>query len=224
MHAVALSPNFKTDRTYLSGGTAGNLVCTVGGKAGVSSEANTNSAAAAASGWLGSIGLGSNTGKDTVIHSGEGTVTAINWSSTGKYVAWNNEFGTRIMHSHLSEVDSELAWKRIGHVPRNDREGWEDMAGVWKARTQWIDPQYLESGDGAGAAPPNGTRSPIPDSSSLSSRKPQSPGPRSIKSPRKKRVERLLIGWGDTVWMIHIHGRSTSAGKTTSAKAEQIHR
>ncbi|KAL9063881.1 MAG: hypothetical protein Q9157_008045 [Trypethelium eluteriae] len=56
VQAVAISPDFKNDRTYLSGGLAGNLIVTVGGKAGVSADANTNSAAAAASGWLGSIG------------------------------------------------------------------------------------------------------------------------------------------------------------------------
>lgn len=83
VQAVALSPDYKTDRTYLSGGRAGNLILTVGGKSGVSADANTNSTAAAASGWLGSMGLGGNNGKDTILHQGEGTISTIKWSLSG---------------------------------------------------------------------------------------------------------------------------------------------
>lgn len=219
VHAVALSPAFKTDRTYLSGGTAGNLICTIGGKAGVSSEANTNSAAAAASGWLGTIGLGSNTGKDSVLHSGEGTVTSITWSTTGKFVAWNNEYGTRIMRSHLDVSDADLAWKRIGHVPRPNRKTWDDMAGVWRARTQWIDHHCLESDSTESSTTNGSTMSP----SGSTPKRAQSPSTVSV-TPTKKRVERLLIGWGDTVWMIHVHGGGPLGGRsTTSMRAEIAH-
>jgi vacuolar protein sorting-associated protein 41 len=71
VQAVALSPDYKNDRTYVSGGLAGNLVLSVGGRAGtISTSTTTGTAAAAASGWLGTIGLGTNTGKDTILHSG----------------------------------------------------------------------------------------------------------------------------------------------------------
>ncbi|KAJ9647000.1 Vacuolar protein sorting-associated protein 41 [Coniosporium tulheliwenetii] len=149
VQTVALSPEFKSDRSYLSGGLAGSLILTTGGRAGVSANANTNSPAAAASGWLGSIGLGSNTGRDTVLHSGEGSISTIKWSLTGKYVVWVNEQGIKIMRSNirLDSADSESAWKRIAHVDRPNRKGWEDMAGVWKARAEWINDSNLESDD-----------------------------------------------------------------------------
>ncbi|KAK4694647.1 vacuolar protein sorting-associated protein 41, partial [Lecanoromycetidae sp. Uapishka_2] len=58
VQALGLSPDFKNDRSYLSGGLAGSLVLTSGGRAGTSTNATTTGAAAQASGWLGSIGLG----------------------------------------------------------------------------------------------------------------------------------------------------------------------
>lgn len=220
VHAVSISPNFKADRTYLSGGTASKLTCTTGGKAGVSSDANTNSAAAAASGWLGSLGLGTNTGTDTIIHSGEGTISSIQWSLTGRFVAWNNEFGTRIMHSHVEAQESQEAWKRIGHVPRPEGPAWDDMAGVWRARSQWIDHRYLESeGDGkpasnGGSHLPSGTAKVPPGQPENLSR--------SSPNPRKQRFERLLVGWGDTVWVLHIHG--AGSGSKASGRAEIVQR
>lgn len=191
VQAVALSPEFKSDRTYLSGGLAGQLILTVGGGQGRSTSTTTGTAVAAASGWLGSMGLGTSSGKDTVLHSGEGTISSIKWSLSGKYVAWLNEYGIKLMRSklHLESAESEGAWQRIGHYDRPQTEEWEAMASVWKGRLEWIDEQAIEtdecrsSGDGAANL--------------------------AISAP-KKTVERLLVGWGGTIWIIHVHHGPTS--------------
>lgn len=220
VHAVSISPSFKTDHTYLSGGTAGKLIVTAGGKAGVSSDANTNSAAAAASGWLGNIGLGSNTGTDTVLHDGEGMISSISWSLTGKFIAWNNEYGIRVMHSHIDTHESQEPWKRIGHVPRPEGSVWEDMAGVWKARLQWIDHRYLESAEDEKSVP-NGSSHEAPGTAQTPPRQPYTLN-QSSPNPRKQRFERLLVGWGDTAWILHIYGAGT--GNKTSGRAEIVDR
>ena len=126
VQAVALSPEYKSDRTYLSGGLAGNLILTVGGQPGRSVSTTIGTAAATASGWLGSMGLGTNTGKDTVLHSGEGTISTIKWSLSGKYVAWLNEHGIKIMRSKLKldSADADDAWQRIGHIDRPQTDEW----------------------------------------------------------------------------------------------------
>ena len=208
VQAVALSPDYKSYRTYLSGGKAGSLVLTIGGAAGKSTNAATTGAAAAASGWLGSIGIGSNTGTDKTLHSGEGTISTIKWSLSGKYVLWVNEQGIKIMrsHLHLESADSGFEWKRMGHIDRPNRPGWEEMAGVWRARAEWIDRDNLESEDG----------------SALDLHKsPQSNGRAEglLKNLSKKnRPEEVLVGWGGTVWILHIHAGSSSVGKDTGEK------
>lgn len=84
--AVALSPNFRTDRTFLSGGLAGNLILSVAPPAG-------------GGGWM---GLGGSSGKDTILHSGEGAISAIAWSKESpRFVAWANERGIKLMRSHI---------------------------------------------------------------------------------------------------------------------------
>ena len=146
VQAVALSPDFKSDRTYLSGGLAGNLILTTGGKSGVSANANTNSAAAAASGWLSSMGLSANNGRDRILHSGEGAISVIKWSLSGKFVVWANEHGIKIMRTgtKLQSGDADYAWSRIAHVDKPGRPQWEEMAGVWRPRAEWIDEARLE--------------------------------------------------------------------------------
>lgn len=202
VQAVALSPEYKHDRTYLSGGLAGNLILTVGGRAGTSTTSTTiGGAAAAASGWLGSLGLGANTGKDTILHSGEGSISTIKWSLSGKYVTWVNEEGIKIMRTnlHLDSSDSELAWKRISHIDRPNRPGWEEMASVWKARAEWVDESSLES-----------------DSDSISHHGDSTP---SEVSTVGEKVEKLVVGWGGTIWVINVYpDRSTGGRKTGSAE------
>ncbi|KAL4897058.1 hypothetical protein BDV59DRAFT_169708 [Aspergillus ambiguus] len=191
VQAVALSPDYKSDRTFLSGGRAGDLILTTGGRVGVSTNSTTmGGAAAAATSWLGSIGLGANTGKDTVLHSGEGAISTIKWSLSGKYVMWVNEEGIKIMRSnmHLESSDAEFAWKRISHIDRPNRPGWEEMASVWKARAEWVDQNSLSSADS-------------PD-------KPEGDNDNSIRTRstvKEENVERLVVGWGGTVWVIDVY-------------------
>ncbi|KAK6443607.1 Vacuolar protein sorting-associated protein 41 [Oleoguttula sp. CCFEE 5521] len=218
VQAVALSPDYKVDRTYLSGGRAGNLILTVGGKAGVSSDANTNSAAAAASGWLGSIGLGANNGRDTVLHQGEGSISTIKWSLSGKWVVWVNEEGIKIMRSHLrlEGEASEDAWRRVAHAAKPSRKSWEDMAGVWKSRVEWVDDRLLERDN------------PSSNNESVTAINSNSNG--TVKNTkREKKPEKLIVGWGDTAWIMHVHeGGVVQSGKHAGSKqigsADIIHK
>ncbi|CAM1504063.1 Fc.00g016540.m01.CDS01 [Cosmosporella sp. VM-42] len=216
VQTVALSPEFKTDRTYLSGGLAGQLILTVGGGPGRSTSTTTGTAAAAASGWLGSMGIGSNTGKDTILHSGEGTISTIKWSLSGKYVVWLNEHGIKIMRSklHLDSADAEDAWKRIGHIDRPQTDEWDTMASVWKGRVEWIDEKAIDSDDSEQQSSHNLTVSPATER---------------LKEQAvlgKKKIERLLVGWGGTIWIIHVHpggiGVGRHAGEKTLGRAEIV--
>ncbi|CAN8105307.1 unnamed protein product [Discula destructiva] len=209
VHAVALSPDYKNDRTYLSGGTAGHLILTVGGGPGRSTSTTVGTAAATASGWLGSIGLGADHGKDTILHSGEGIISTIKWSLTGKYVIWLNEHGIKIMrsHLHLESVDHEDAWKRIGHYDRPQTDEWEAMAGVWKGRVEWIDEQSVPASDSEKDISEDVSASPSLAAAKL----------RLHQEKDRKQIERVLVGWGSNIWIIHIHPGGTSAGKKTSA-------
>ena len=203
VQAVALSPNYKHDLTYISGGKAGNLVLTVGGRAGTSSTSTTTgTASATASGWLGTIGLGADTSKDRILHSGEGTISTIKWSLSGKYVVWLNEQGAKIMRSnlHLENTDAEFAWKRIGHIDRPGEGDWEEMAGVWTGRVEWIDEKSLETDDDDKA------REAASSSPAIANLKQQA-------SKNSNGIEKLLIGWGGVVWIINVHPGGTGVGK-----------
>lgn len=180
LQAVALSPEYRSDRSFLSGGRAGDLILTTGGRVGASSNATTmGGAATAASSWLGSVGLTTaNSGKETVLHSGEGAISTIKWSWSGKYIAWVNEEGIKVMRSnlHLESSDPDHAWKRISHVDRPHGPGWEEMAGVWKARLEWVDENLLEA-DPASSQP----------------------------VVTGEVCEKLVVGWGGTVWVINVY-------------------
>ncbi|KAB8532558.1 hypothetical protein FH972_025503 [Carpinus fangiana] len=214
---------------FLSGGLSGNLILTTGGRTGVSSDANTNSAAAAASGWLGSIGLSSNTGKDAVLHSGEGSISTIAWSRSGKYVAWVNEQGIKIMRSSLGldRGDADYAWRRIAHIDHPSRQAWEGMSGVWKARAHWSDERYLEQDDNTALSELSGGNSGLqrkPSTSSTSTS--HSTGARPERGFNV--VERLIVGWGDTVWIIDVRPGGASEGRPgtlqrSTGKASIVH-
>ncbi|KAL9596187.1 MAG: hypothetical protein Q9219_005973 [cf. Caloplaca sp. 3 TL-2023] len=210
VQAVALSPDYKDDHSYLSGGLAGNLILTVGGRSGTSSTSNAGvGATATASGWLGVIGLGSNTGKDTVLHSGEGPIRTIQWSLSGKYVVWVNEKGIKLMRSslHLNSDESEYAWKRINHIDHPHRGSWEDMAGVWKPQAKWIDESGLETDDLY-------TR----HVNNLYYKDQQRASASSGMSlhgamDKCKQSERLIVGWGDTIWIVDVSAMGPGQGK-----------
>ncbi|KAK5625629.1 hypothetical protein RRF57_001345 [Xylaria bambusicola] len=209
VQAVAVSPEYKSDRTYLSGGRAGNLVLTTGAPQGRSTSTTVGTAAATASGWLGSMGLGNNTGKDTILHSGEGAISTIKWSLSGKYVVWLNEHGMKIMRTklHLESADAEDAWKRIGHIDRPQTDEWEEMAGFWEGRAEWIDDQALGSGD---------------DAAKEGSLKGTSSAATKLASQAKsydKSIERLIVGWGGTIWIIHVHPGSVGSTKNDAPRS-----
>jgi vacuolar protein sorting-associated protein 41 len=216
MQAVALSPEYKSDRNYLSGGQAGNLVLTTGGQAGRSVDATTTGTAAAASGWLGSIGLGSNTGTDKILHSGEGIISTIKWSLSGKYVLWVNEQGIKIMRSnlHLESADAGFEWKRMSHKDKPNRDGWDEMAGVWKARAEWFDRDNLEPEEEPILSAVRG-ESANGKASDLSK-----------QSIKKNKYEEVVVGWGDTVWLFRVHpdgaGASKEAGDRKIGRVEVI--
>lgn len=215
VHAVALSPDYQNDHSYLSGGQAGNLILTVGGRSGTTSTSNAGAGAAAtASGWLGAIGLGSNAGKDTILHSGEGAIRTIHWSLSGKYVVWVNEKGIKLMRSnlHLGADDSEHAWKRINHIDHPHRVLWEEMAAVWKPYARWVDETGLES-DELHTSHINDAQE------KLGSQRPASPGTRNLKNTvRRKRSEKLVVGWGDTIWVLDVLPGGTHAGKVAGGR------
>jgi hypothetical protein len=210
IQAVALSPEFKNDRTYLSGGLAGQLVLTVGAPRGKSTSTISGATAQAAA-WFGSM-VGTATGKDTVLHSGEGVINTIKWSLSGKYVVWLNEHGIKIMRTklQLDSADVDDAWKRIGHIDRPQTEEWETMATVWKGRAEWIDEQALESDEdeSSGGAPP-GDVSASPATEKL----------RQQQQLAQKQVERLLVGWGGSIWIIHVHPGATGVGKDVGERS-----
>lgn len=210
VQAVALSPDYKNDRTYLTGGLAGQLVLTVGGGPGRSTSTTSGTAAATASGWLGSMGLGTNTGKDTVLHSGEGTINCIKWSLSGKFVVWLNEHGIKIMRTklHLDNVDSEDAWKRIGHIDRPQTEEWDTMASVWKGRIEWIDEEALEADEDEATSV-----DPIAMGTGTSAQL------RELASSVKKSTERLLVGWGGTIWIVNVHPPGQISGRGGTRKS-----
>ncbi|KAJ4163749.1 hypothetical protein LMH87_005457 [Akanthomyces muscarius] len=210
VQSVALSPEFKSDRSYISGGLAGQLILTSGGGPGRSTSTTIGTAAATASGWLGSMGLGSNTGKDTVLHSGEGTINTVKWSLSGKYVAWLNEQGIKIMRSKSQHenADSDDAWKRVGHIDRPQTEEWDTMASVWKGRAEWIDEKAIESDEAV-----DSKQGSVSASAAASRLKGQS-----HISPQKPAMERLLVGWGAMIWIIHVHPDGSPA-KNSGNKA-----
>ena len=208
VQSVALSPDYKNDRSYLSGGLAGSLILTVGGRSGTSSTSNTTGGAAAqASGWLGSIGLGSNTGKDTVLHSGEGAVSTIKWSLSGKYVVWVNEKGIKIMRSNLQldSAEMDFAWKRMSHIDAPHRPDWEEMAAVWKPHVEWIDEAGLESENDYDEIMNGSTEKPA-SGVTPASQLPQVRG-------QAHRTEKMVVGWGGTIWIIDVHHGGSGVGK-----------
>lgn len=147
---------------------------------------------AQSSSWLGTLGLGASNGNDSILHSGEGSISTIKWSLSGKFIAWVNEEGIKIMRSNLDleNSESEFAWKIVGHIDRPNLPGWEEMASVWKARAEWVDENTLEHEDDSGVT--------------------------SLKNGHEKKdgdPEKLVVGWGGTVWIISVFPRRLRMGK-----------
>ncbi|EPS42473.1 hypothetical protein H072_3587 [Dactylellina haptotyla CBS 200.50] len=190
--AIALSPTFKHDRLFLSGGRAGNLIV---------SRATPNTTTAASLGAAGGSWLPWGGGaKDTVLHSGEGPISAIAWSKVSpRFVAWANESGIKIMRSHITtfrgeRIDRAGEWRKISSLERPE-EVPEEMAASWKVRMEWIDLDTLEKraeeieheeGKGKGHLV-----------------KKKVVGTKIVRGGGK---ERLLIGWGPVIWVMDVYG------------------
>lgn len=209
VQAVALSPLYRSDRNYLSGGTAGSLVLTTGGLIGKSTNANVGGAAAVASGWLGAVGIGGNAGTDKVLHSGEGAISTIKWSLSGKYVLWVNEYGIKIMRSnlHLESADQNFEWKRMSHINRPKWPGWEEMAGVWRSRVEWVDRESLALED---------EQEPLEAQRKASNGDAQSATKKGVPAHK---AEEAIVGWGGTIWIIRVHAGGAGTGKNVGERS-----
>ena len=220
--AVALSPNFKADRTFLSGGLAGNLVLSV---------APAGGANAIGGGWM-TLGLVGGA-KDTILHSGEGAISAIAWSrESPRYVAWANEQGVKIMRSHIippalqnqgttedvagnpgiagwipglgsgGKPAGDVAWKRISAIERPEDIS-EELASLHKPRLQWIDRRALLTSDPGDAA----------TGCTLN-----------VKDVDWGDKEKLLVGWAGTVWVVDVvPGSQQQAGESGLGWAQITH-
>ncbi|POS87620.1 hypothetical protein EPUL_001615 [Erysiphe pulchra] len=179
-----------------------------------STSATTGTAAAAATGWLSAFGLSGNTAKDTILHSGEGIISTIKWSISGKYVVWINEYGVKIMRSNfrLDSADNDFAWKRIGHIDRPSDGNWGEMASAWKGKVEWVDLKSLES---------NRIESFSESEIGLTQGKMKTV---SRPSQINTKVEKLLVGWGGTFWIIDIHPGDTDAGTKSDARNRSVGR
>ena len=211
--SIALSPNYAVDKLYLTGGLSSNLILSQYDKPGsklTSSTVASSGASSGGSGWglplplplpIPSIPWGGSgdEGKDVILASGEGAVSLIKFSrETPRYVAWACESGVKIMRSHIflpgekerfvregglgTGVKSE--WKRISAIERPESVS-EEMVGVIKARVEWIDRRELskdpEDVDGEKEAPPV-----------------------TEKHGWEGGKERLVVGWGGTVWVMNV--------------------
>jgi hypothetical protein len=113
---------------------------------------------------------------------------------------------------HLEGAEAEFSWKRIGHIDRPQEDGWEEMASVWKGRVEWVDEKDLETDE------ENKLQEvALPSPATLKLRQ---------QSAKDKQVEKLLVGWGGTIWVINIHpggiGTGKNAGERTAGRAEII--
>ena len=210
IQAVAVSPDYKRDRSYISGGKAGNLVLTVGGQAGKTATSNTASGAPLGSGWLDAFGIGGQNGTDTVLHSGEGNISTVKWSLSGKFVVWVNEYGIKILRTnlHLGSEDLDWAWKRVTHIDRPGGRFWDEWGSSWTARAEWVDEEGLEVEDEeqslASAGDKNGVDADVQSIRSTTSAK--------IR-PVEMKMEKLLVAWGETVWILNISDGARGVGR-----------
>ena len=210
VQAIAVSPSYKSDRSYISGGKAGNLVLTVGGQAGKTATSSTASNAPLATGWLGAMGITGINGVDTVLHSGEGSISTIKWSLSGKFVVWVNEYGIKILRSnlHLGSEDLDWAWKRVSHIDRPTGSEWDKMAGAWIAHAEWVDEDGLESERGELSPSASVAKNGV-DSDNQSIRSSTSNQVRQIEMKKEK----LVVGWGGSVWIINISDGARGTGR-----------
>ena len=115
-------------------------------------------------------------------------------------------------HLNLGGAEAELSWKRLRHIDRPSHPGWEEMASVWKAKAEWINEDGLEvDEDPLIFANQEGLTEKI---SSLGD-----------GTPRKragKRIEKLVVGWGGTMWIINVHPGDPSSTKSLENRCGRV--
>jgi hypothetical protein len=123
---------------------------------------------------------------------------------------------------HLDSADSDSAWKRIGFIEKPNRRAWQEMAGVWKARIEWVDDRSLESDDDV-IMSMNGHHPAVKTEGTL----PHNRLPQPSKGTKKKKFEKLIIGWGDAAWIVHVQpggaGVGRDVGERSVGSAEVVH-
>ncbi|KAF8423903.1 hypothetical protein EV426DRAFT_711139 [Tirmania nivea] len=206
--SVALSPNYAVDKSYLTGGLSSNLILSQYDKPGskLTSSTVTSSDRGGHGGWGLPLPIpwGSNgdEGKDVILASGEGAISLIRFSrETPRYVAWACESGVKIMRSHIFlpgekerlVKDGGLGssgkgdWKRICAIERPESVS-EEMAGVIKARVEWIDRRELSK-----------------DPEEVDREMKIAPATTGVDRPGwEGGNEKLVIGWGGTVWVVNV--------------------
>jgi hypothetical protein len=102
------------------------------------------------------------------------------------------------------------------------------MAGVWKARVEWVDDQCLESDEDSimsmnGNHPAEKADSTLPHQRARADK----PTAEHKKTKTKRRTEKLIIGWGDAAWVVHVSPGGPAPGKDVGERlvgsAEIIH-
>ncbi|KAK5052908.1 Vacuolar protein sorting-associated protein 41, partial [Cryomyces antarcticus] len=89
------------------------------------------------------------------------------------------------------------------------------MAGVWKGRAEWIDEKSLEA-DEEEVSIPNGSLQENGAPGSVRGGKAAVKGSLPMK---KKRVEKLVVGWGDAAWVLHVHPGGAGVGKDVGERS-----
>lgn len=195
------------DKTYLTGGLSSNLILSQYDKPGSKLTSSTVTTSDRGNGGWGlplpiPWGSSGDEGKDVILASGEGAISLIRFSrETPRYVAWACESGMKIMRSHIflpGEKERLVKegglgssgkndWKRICAIERPDSVS-EEMAGVIKARVEWIDRRELSKD------PDEVGEEIIATSATTGVDRPGWEGGK----------ERLVVGWGGTVWVMNV--------------------
>ena len=105
----------------------------------------------------------------------------------------------------LDSAEVDFAWKRMSHIDAPHHPGWEEMAAVWKPHVEWIDEAGLES---------ENDYDDITNNSAEKSASGVTPSKQLPKVRNQgKRAEKMIVGWGGTIWIIDVHPGGAGVGK-----------
>lgn len=195
------------------------------------------------------MGLGGSSGKDTVLHSGEGAISAISWSKESpRFVAWTNEQGIKIMRSHIvppevkkeEVIEGSEGGPSIGVNP--GLASWIPGLGVggrpvgettWKRISAIERPESIPEELATVHKPRlewidrRNLSEDDPDGRTLTTADDVSPtavkGKPSMGTDWGQR-EKLLVGWGGTIWVMDVFaGDGTGEEEKRAGWAEIVH-